>query len=76
MIRFALIFAFIYMLILCILLIYDKNKIFKKILNLMTLAYIGFNPYSLKGIIKGLLWSFADGFLTGSIIYLIITILK
>jgi hypothetical protein len=74
MIRFALIFALIYMLILCTLLIYDKNKIFKKILRLMTLAYIGFNPYSLNGIIKGLLWSFADGFLTGLVVYFIINL--
>lgn len=76
MLRFALIFAFIYVLIFCFLLLFDKFIIFKKIINLTTIAYIGFNTYSIKGIIIGLIWAFADGFITGSIVYIVIDIFK
>lgn len=76
MLRFAIIFAFIYILIYCFLLICDKNKVIKKIISIMTIAYIGFNTYSFKGIITGLIWAFCDGFITGSIVYLIINIFK
>jgi hypothetical protein len=74
MLKFATIFASIYVLIFCLLLLYDKNKIIKKIITIMTIAYLGFNTHSLKGIIKGLLWAFIDGFLTGFIVYFIINL--
>ena len=76
MLRFALIFAFIYVLIFCFLLLFDKFNIFKKIIKLTTIAYIGFNTYSMKGIIIGLIWAFTDGFITGSIVYIVIDIFK
>jgi hypothetical protein len=74
MLRFTLIFAFIYVLIFSILLLFDKNAIVKKILYYMAIVYKGFNSFTFKGILKGLIWSFFDGLLTGSIIYLLINL--
>jgi hypothetical protein len=76
MLRFSLIFAFIYLLIFCFLLLFDKFNIVKKVIKLTTIAYIGFNTYSVKGMIIGLIWAFTDGFITGSVVYIVINIFK
>lgn len=69
---FIFIFALCYSVFFVILTIALRNSKYRKVLRYVSIVYKGFSYYNARGILKGAIWAFVDGIITGVIVAFIL----